>query len=631
MESKIFARLTVLIVIVNFLHAGALGQRKRTTAAGSTAASSTLKSVKKSGCDGGWRGVVTITKTLQDSHQSDVPGIRKEMDRIIHVTSRDYRYVGKTLVDSSDPAKPTVTSKVDLKDEDESYGLEKVFDSCNSREAGHWFTIESNDNRKTTAKAEGPARSFNLNIDETHGTYSLSLKLPDADGQYTRSETLRRAGHCQPKNNEPWDRNTDQPTNIKGESLSVYGEKLDPKNPDEIEGSKVWGDDGKGQVRTFVYKATWRFTRCPQKLLVTDLKFEHPQYPNYDDWREVVEQRGTIDGNRVRVKAAVWNMSGETKYAEVTFKETYKGDQWNGSMPDLPLRNESVTVRLDPGEEREVELEWSTEGYAWFNDGRPRSIQRIKAEVWEAFKKQDEMTRNLKIAPKPIIFVPGIWTRAQGFDMYQNLLTVSHSYDWKAAVFKRKARPQPASVYDHETDLAEFIKATRTNLNAWHVDMVAHSSGGIVGRLFIHKSMEIEPDGRPGVKHLLMLGTPNKGVPCADSMQYNDAFDGYLRTAKELMPDEMARFNRFVTEQKETKFSALVGNGSNLLCARVEKSDGFTSVESASYGVTDIAFTSDAHPDLIDQKHFAGFMRPRLVMGPRGEYPLMVPNSAGQK
>jgi hypothetical protein len=58
------------------------------------------------------------------------------------------------------------------------------------------------------------------------------------------------------------------------------------------------------------------------------------------------------------------NASGETKYADVRFKETYKGDKWDGARADAPLADSVVSVRLDPGEEREVELVWDSSGYA---------------------------------------------------------------------------------------------------------------------------------------------------------------------------------------------------------------------------------------------------------------------------
>src|SRR5690606_25385940 len=113
-------------------------------------------------------------------------------------------------------------------------------------------------------------------------------------------------------------------------------------------------------------------------------------------------------------------------------KETYKGDKWDGARPDGLLENGEVSVRIEPGEEREVEFAWDSSGYAWFDDGRPRLLQRIKAELEENGKKVDEMTKNLKVAPKPLVLVHGLWSNLKAWESWQNILTTSHSYDWKA-------------------------------------------------------------------------------------------------------------------------------------------------------------------------------------------------------
>lgn len=594
-------------------------------------------------CSGGWSGVVSFKKILKDSLESDEPGIRKATDRIKHKTSRDYDYTAKAVIDASaNPQNPVVTTNVNFTDKDKSWGEERVWDTCNSRESGHWFIIENTDDRVTEAKATGSAKSFGLIVDETGGTYSFNLAFPNADGTYKREEKMRRSGHCQAKNNEPWDRNTNNPTKIEGESFSIQMEKIDPNNPDTISGTKIWGDNGTGKVRTFIYQATWTFTRCPGKLLITDLRFEHPKFPNWEDWREIVEQTGTVDGNPVKVKAKVLNLSSEPKFVEVFFKETYKGDKWDGAKPDLPLNNNTFSLRLDPFEEREVETIWNTEGYAWFDDGRPRLVQRVKAEAWENYKKQHEMTKNLKIAPKPIVFVPGIWTRAADFELYQNLLTVTHSYGWKTyqvtdtsglgTISTDGTIKQPKankSVYDNADNLTKYVDHVRTGANAWHVDMLAHSTGGLVARLYIHKQMEILPNDRPVVKHLMMLGVPNNGASCSNLMEDNDVLKHNTQTVNEVTPEEVKIFNQYVTNRKGTKFSALAGNSFPVLCAGPEWNDGYVGVESAKYGVTDFALTKARHPDLISTKSFNDFVKPHIVTGPRGTYPLPVVSEKG--
>jgi pimeloyl-ACP methyl ester carboxylesterase len=300
----------------------------------------------------------------------------------------------------------------------------------------------------------------------------------------------------------------------------------------------------------------------------------------------------------------------------------------------VPLKDQTFTITLGAGEKREVELLWDSSGYAWFDDGRPRLVQRVKAEVWEKFRKVDEMTKNLKVRPKPMVLVPGIWTSRADFELYQNLFTTTHSYDWKASAVMDMSshgriggegaiKPSAAnrSVYANADNLNTYVNSIRGSLNAWHVDMLAHSTGGLVARLYVHKQMEVLPDGHPVIKHLMMLGTPNNGVPCADAMGYNDAFRDQMQTARELMPEEMALFNQYVTQRKGTAFSALVGNSLPLLCATPQWNDGFVSVESARHGIEDVTFTSARHPDMVNAETFAGYVRAHVIVGPRGNYP----------
>ena len=615
---RISAVLFILSVFMQVAVAPAAAQTRRGAKPAKTVPAAAKQSAPR--CSGGWRGVVRLTKTLKDSHTSDEPGIRKAQDRIRHVTSRSYEYKARAAVDGSDPMNAKVNTEVNFTDIDKNWGEERVFDTCNSRESGHWFIIEGTDDRETTATASGSAKSFGLNVNEANGTYNFNLKFPDAEGKYRRVQDVKRSGHCQPKNNEPYYKVDDQVTRVDGESISVYGEKLDPDNPDVISGTKTWGDDGTGQVRTFVFTATWTFTRCPDNLLVTDLKFEEMRVPDWNAWQEVTEHESTIDGNLIRITAKVLNLSGEAKFAEVKLIETYKGDKWDGAKKDQQITGSSV--KIEAGEEREVEWIWDSDGWSWYDDGRPRLQQRMRVEAWEDGKVKDSMTKFIRVAPKPIVFVAGLFSSPADFEIYQNLLTASHSYDWKSAIFTRSTpRPGGASVYDNSDDLAEFIKKTQKDHNAWHVDIVAHSTGGLVGRLYVHKQMEVLPDHRPVAKHLLMLGTPNRGVPCADSMKYNDAFEGYMKTAKEIMPEEIARFNQFVKETKGTAFYALVGESTEMLCASWEPSDGFVSVQSAHWGMS-TKYNKDSHPDLVKPKNFTSFIKPQLVTGPLRTYPL---------
>ncbi|HVE56307.1 MAG TPA: hypothetical protein VNB22_05720, partial [Pyrinomonadaceae bacterium] len=413
------------------------------------------------------------------------------------------------------------------------------------------------------------------------------------------------------------------------------------KNPDTLAGTKIWGDDGRGAVRSFIFQVTWRFTRCPQKLIITDLRFEHPKFPNFEDWKEIEDPKGTIDGNKIKVKAKVLNLSAETKYADLKVSETYKGDKYNYARPDELLPEGEISLRLDAGEEREVELIWDSEGQAWFDDGRPHLFHRIKAELAENGQKKDEKEKSLNIAPKPLVLVHGIYSDYKIWEpLYQNLLTENHSYQWKA--YAVGADPQYGvmqmgkwngsdasfnSVYDNADQLAKYVKHAQEDANAWHVDLVAHSTGGLVARLYLHKLMPNVPDARPQVKHLVMLGTPNGGVACADIFVGKlGMFKNDQRSLHELTNEEMLNFNKYVVNTGGTKLSALAGNSVPIICGGLEWNDGFTTVKSATYGIADTGQSNDLNWQLVDGKNFGNFVKPHLVTGPKKTYPYPVKN-----
>ena len=591
---------------------------------------------RKQPCAGGWHGIVTYTKTLKDSLESDEPGIRKSIDRIKHKTSRDYEYSGRAVVDGSDPQNTAVSTNVNFTDNDLSWGQEKVFDTCNSRENGHWFIIEGTDDRQTQAQASGSAKSFNLSVNEFGGTYQFSLQFPDAQGRYRREEHTKRSGHCQAKNNEPFDRSNDEATKIEGASFTVDSQKIDPKNPDQLSGTKIWGDDGKGAVRTFIYQVTWRFTRCPAKLLITELKYQHPKFPDFEKWQEIEDRVGTVDGNKVKIKAKVLNLSAEVKYANVKIKEVFEsiGPGYK-PPPDKEMSDGQFNIKLEPGEEREVEMIWDSEGQAWTDNGQENRLHYIKAEAWEGEKKEDENEKDLYIYPKPLVLVHGLWSSADAWiPLYQNLLG-GYGNGWKAYPVGEKpghgklntggaflSANRSNSLYENADELEKYIKYAQEDSNAWHVDIVAHSLGGLISRLYIHRQMPYMPDNKPQVKHLVMLGTPNAGSPCADTIDMKFRLYGErVQAVKDLKPENVAIFNQFVRDRKRVKFSALAGNVIPVMCGGYMWNDGVVSVDSAIYGVDDYAYSNDVHISLTDARNFGNFVYPHIVTGPKGTYP----------
>jgi hypothetical protein len=606
----------------------ALAQVK--TGSKTNAANQTKQSAQK--CSGAWTGSITYTRyqTMTDNKTTKRVSGRGEDKRDWTMT---YYYKASIAVIEAPEKNGSSIGRATITHSFSSTEKITAVESNSCDRGKTWQDMRGVSTSKTETKSDdGTVVEANVSVGvNTDGTYTVSVGIPQVKGKTSGSQTSSFSGQCQPKEGKTLTMQP-TPTTIDGNSLTSDGkDRVDPSDPNRLSGSYT------NRWQNVEEKITWNLEKCGAALRITDLRFEDMKFPTWDNWQEINEQTGTVDGNWVRIKAKVLNISGESKFAEVYLKETYKGDKWDGAKPDVPLKDQTFSIRIDPNEEREIEMLWDTSGYAWYDDGRPRLVQRIKAELWENYKKIDDMTKNLKIVPKPIVFVPGIWTNPQDFEVYQNLLTTTHSYGWKTYrtidVSNQGTINQEGTVrtiktnktvYDNADNLDKYVNNVRQELNAWHVDMLAHSTGGLVARLYIHKQMEVLPDNYPVVKHLMMFGSPNLGVPCADSMANNDAFKNNMQTAKELMPDEMAIFNKYVTQRKGTRFSALIGDSIPILCASPQWNDGFVSVESAKFGVEDFAITKSMHPNMINTKTFNDFVKPHVVTGPRATYPLPV-------
>jgi hypothetical protein len=576
-------------------------------------------------CADCWSGVITYTRTLENKLSTSEAAFGTtdpKSERVMHDLVRNVQYVGKAVVLAKAGA-PAVRGQVTFSDREIEKGSVTQWNRCHSHEKDRLTQQDDITMTVTEASAAGMVRDFNLRV--AGGVFHFGGQFPDAAGTTAKETSVTQKNFCQGAKPPP-PLNQSRPQKVDGERFQIDG-TVDLENPDVLTGSKTWGGTPSGGVPTAKYTVQWSLKRKPQGLLLTNIRFADMRFPKWNDWQEVVEQKGTIDGNLVKIKATVLNLSSEARTGEVAFKETYKGDKWDGARPDAPLKDTLATVTVPPGEEREVEIDWDSSGYAWFDDGRPRLVQRVKAELREKGRQVDEMTKNLKVAPKPVLLVHGVWSTWKVFESWQNTFTITHSYDWKAFAVGEKAErgemktgggfmstERGNTVAENAAALQSYIRYAQEDRNAWHVDIVAHSSGGLVARLYVHGMMPPTADGRPQVAHLLMLGTPNLGSPCADTLSLvYGALDELTRPA-------VADFNRRVTNTNGVKLSALAGKVLPNTCRQLEWNDGFVTVPSAQGGVKDVAQSGSLHTDLASTANFSSFVKPRLAIGPKGNH-----------
>jgi hypothetical protein len=176
-------------------------------------------------------------------------------------------------------------------------------------------------------------------------------------------------------------------------------------------------------------------------------------------------------------------------------------------------------------------------------------------------------------------------------------------------------------IFENSQQVGKYIRYAQEDRNAWHVDVVAHSMGGLITRHYVHNFMPPSPDGRPQVAHLVMLGTPNMGSPCADVMDSTfEVLGKNVEAVRQLKPSVVAEFNRVTTNRKGVKFSVLAGNPLPVMCKTVTPNDGVVPVESAFWTIRDRALSGNVHTELTGTSDFSSFVKPRLAVGPHGDH-----------
>lgn len=616
--SRQFISLTIILssVFATFAQTNRRTPSKTTTKT-AVSTSQTVRQTQK--CNGGWSGVVTFTKTLNlasdETKKNDVGGTTR------NAVSRDYKYTGRIMVDGSIPSQTKTRAQFSLRDEDKNFKHFIQRDTCfydGKGKRDQWS--KTTGYRLQNGFGEGSA-DFNLNVNEFYGTYYLAFRFPEMQGTFNEKTDVIAGGWCQPKFNEPQNYETTKPLRIDREGAEIENQKIDPKNPDVISGSKSW-DTSSATIKSFKYTVTWSFRRCPAPLELESVEFDEHPYPRWDEWRKVDGE--TVDGNMVRIRARVTNYSNETKFPKLRFFE-------ERAKAELPESETNISIA--PGESREIEYLWDTSGFAWEIGGIAASERAVKVEMTEPSVPTKNLSADILIIPRPVILAHGLWADYTSWDGYDKYFKAAHSTSWNS--YAVGATPengamntgvkgtwkQSNTIDQNAAELKKQIEAVRRDKNAWHVDAVAHSMGGIIARHYIHFLMDKTPDGKPALTRLIQLGTPNMGSPCANLMGFTFwAVGKPVNALDQLRPVFMERFNRAVRDRKGTKFSVLVGNPLPQTCQITMWGDGVVELPSAIWEINDFRYTRSLHTDLTSRENFEYFVWRRLAVSWRGDH-----------
>ena len=578
-----------------------------------------VKTSGKNECKGNYSGIVTYNRTIK--HHS--PGKSG--------SSYDRTYVYQSNVVIRDDGSTQGSIYADYNGIGGSFNFTGKATATMTENLNDLKITERDDYCKLTLKGGGDKRNLrceslftrkseaqgqedvNVFLSFKGNKYKISLDNPKVNGQMNESSKSSCSGTC----------GKDTPVNstrggeIKNEKPGgTYTDEIpfSPDNSNRLSGSfsRTNGDE--------VVTITWNLSRCAPPLQIAGVSFDHHVYPDANVWRGVDSFSGTTDGNLIKVKAKVFNGSGETAYATVKFSETISGEQ----LPDG-----AVSVMVKAGETRDVEYEWDTSGFSWDDAQKPKPNREIKAEI----EGGDSLTEKIKIQPKPVVMAHGLWSNAAAWAEYPVYMREVHSFAWKGYAVgadpehgKMNTGDHPGNskatntIYQNAQEEAKQIEFTRRENNAWHVDIVAHSMGGLISRQYINTFMPPVFDGKPAVTHLVMLGTPNMGSPCADSVNglFEEFKENDMQAMRELKPIIVHAFNARVTDKKGVKFSILIGAFMPRTCLDTSNwGDGVVPLPSAKYNNTDYAYVFRNHIELTGKENFLAFVMPRIAIGPK--------------
>ncbi|MEV0230782.1 hypothetical protein [Nonomuraea sp. NPDC050786] len=247
--------------------------------------------------------------------------------------------------------------------------------------------------------------------------------------------------------------------------------------------------------------------------VIHSLTFATQIYPS-EEWVEVPEQE-TIDGNRVRVSISIFNPGDRPASTRLRLVEEVSGKTLpGGEIDEILAPRETITE----------EVIWDTAGFAW-HKGEVHSTRKVTATLVAGTFVHSKRTESYEVRPKPVALVHGYMSDAQkAWGTYPALMKrVSPLLEGYAVGDGRipgelhtgnTSNPfqRTGTLRDNAVQEAVYIEALRRGTGAFHVDVVAHSMGGLITRQYIQTEMPDSPDGKPVVSRMIQLGTPQQGV-----------------------------------------------------------------------------------------------------------------------
>lgn len=367
------------------------------------------------------------------------------------------------------------------------------------------------------------------------------------------------------------------------------------------------------------------FGPAPGQLSIEELKLEHGDYPS-GNWI-TVPTTGTYDGNIVRATIRLRNPGDQPVEAILDVAET---------VANVRIATCPTTITVPPtgnGPLREISCIWDTQGFAWSDGATPQASSNrvIRATLTPIGGTVTTREAPVIVNPRPVFLFHNVNNNAQSWNSYRGFMQARHqrwplfTIDEMATGASWNNPAQTFSIQQNAQIANAAIERRRTDLDAWHFDLLGHGYGGLVARYYLHHYAPANPE-RPYVRNLIMLGAPNQGTECALPHVLIDLDQGSINQAMlEQTPLLMRAFNATVNNTKGAQLSVLLGDGPPLDClpaddgefnpAPLVGSDGWVDSVSAAGSFGDVSRDTELrHFRMLEnQMPFLNAIFPRLA------------------
>ncbi|MEV4248902.1 PKD domain-containing protein [Streptosporangium canum] len=373
------------------------------------------------------------------------------------------------------------------------------------------------------------------------------------------------------------------------------------------------------------------------KPVINSVTLETKRYPS-TEWGEA---GAVTDGDPARITVSVTNPGSMPVSAQI---KLYQAPNPGEAVDYTPLpKVEPIEVELEPNQTVNVRANWDTAGVAW-ERGEANLVRYVKARLYMGGVRQG-FAESAKITtrPKPVVLVHGWKSNAEiAWGYTHAILDSLHPYIGSFAVGDGEFGPdggtldtgdlsdsskQTNTLAENAKELAKYLENVRTRTGASHVDVIAHSMGGLITRQYIQTEMPSSPDHKPVVNRMLQMGTPNRGTPCADMVVLNATLTNSSVPFSPATEQNTTRFVRGVFNEQYTNLkgvtpSNLAGVGRPLPCVAPPEhtefydSDLIVPLWSARF-YPDVPRTGTVHMSMTDSAwDFETYVKPRLASVP---------------